>query len=109
MLIDCRASAPLSIAIPLSLAEAVFAAQVTGRAALRRRTLGRDAGIYLAHIAFSQSVPSLARAYARSPSTVRRACARIEDLREAPAMDRALACLEGAAGAFLRCLGEGQS
>ena len=106
MVTDFPVSGGLSIAVPFNLARAVFASGASQDAAGERRQLSRDAAIYLSHIAFSQSVPALARAFARSPRTVRRACARIEDLRDAPVMDRAFACLEGAASAYVRCLGE---
>ena len=56
--------------------------------------LARQRAMYLAHVAWGLSFTAVGRCFARHYSTVRHACARTEDRREAPHVDRMLAHLE---------------
>ena len=61
----------------------------------RRAALARQVAMYLSHTALRISVADVARAFMRHRSTAHHALLRhVEDLRDDPAMDRALATLE---------------
>ena len=76
--------------------------------ALRRRSRcspgiahARQMAMYLANIAGGIGFAEVGRGFGRDRSTVAHACARIEDLRDDPGIDRALTLLEAALrGAF---------
>lgn len=54
----------------------------------------RQIGMYLAHVGFGQSFVAIGQAFGRDPSTVRHACAMVENRRDAARMDRLLDHLE---------------
>lgn len=56
----------------------------------------RRIAIYLAHVSLSQKVQILSASFHRHPSTLRRACAAIEDARDNNALDWCLDLLETA-------------
>ena len=59
----------------------------------------RQAAMYLTHIGFGLGYAAVGRGFERDPSTVRHACARVEDWRDNPRIDLALRALETAARA----------
>jgi hypothetical protein len=72
----------------------------------------RQIGMYLAHTIACRSLTRVGHVFGRDRTTVRHACARIEDLRDGPALDQALD-LVGAAllhwsTAFASHLGTGE-
>jgi hypothetical protein len=71
----------------------------------RRAARARHVAIYLAHVTLGLPLAAVAGAFRRDRSTVTYACRRIEDARDNPAFDRALADLELAA-AIVQGLGE---
>jgi hypothetical protein len=56
--------------------------------------LARQVSMYLAHCAFSLSLAEIGRAFDRDRTTVRNACAIIEDRRDDPTFDWTIANLE---------------
>jgi chromosomal replication initiation ATPase DnaA len=52
--------------------------------------------MYLSHVAFGLTFTETGRLFDRDRTTVSQACAIVEDLRDDPAMDRALSILEAA-------------
>lgn len=58
--------------------------------------LARQTAMYLAHVTFGLTFTEVGRLFRRDRTTVAHACAVIEDLRDDPAIDRALSILEGA-------------
>ena len=61
-----------------------------------RVAFARHTAMYLAHIHLGLSFSAIGRAFGRDRTTVAHACARIEDRREDPRIDRILDCLEAA-------------
>ncbi len=69
------------------------------RAASRGRksiALARQTAMYLAHVAFGLSLTRVGMCFGRDRTTVRHACALIEDRRDDPALEFGLAALEAA-------------
>ncbi|RYE35371.1 MAG: chromosomal replication initiator DnaA [Hyphomicrobiales bacterium] len=69
------------------------------RAASRGRksiALARQTAMYLAHVAFGLSLTRVGICFGRDRTTVRHACALIEDRRDDPALEFGLAALEAA-------------
>lgn len=64
----------------------------------------RQTAMYLSHVAFGLSLTEIGASYGRDRTTVRHACARIEDRRDDPAQDLALTALETALVAMARAL-----
>ncbi|MBY6241676.1 helix-turn-helix domain-containing protein [Methylosinus sp. Sm6] len=54
----------------------------------------RQLAVYLHHVVFGASLSACARAFHRDRASVRHACATIEDRRDDPRFDRAVAALE---------------
>jgi chromosomal replication initiation ATPase DnaA len=54
----------------------------------------RQTAMYLAHVHFGLSLSQVGRSFGRDRTTVAHACARIEDSRDDPKVERVLACLE---------------
>ena len=69
----------------------------------------RQAAMYLAHVGLGASFADVARAFARDPASVRHACARVEDRRDAPAFDALMGSLDHAAGSFASAFGLARS
>jgi chromosomal replication initiation ATPase DnaA len=68
----------------------------------RRRkevAFARQVAMYLAHVAAGLPMAEVGRLFARDRTTVAHACALVEDRRDDPAFDRALAILEFALAA----------
>ncbi len=69
------------------------------RAASRGRApaaFARQTAMYLAHVTVGLSLAEVGRRFGRDRTTVAHACARVEDGREDPKLERILACLEAA-------------
>ena len=80
-------------------AAAVFGASTHALATPTRRAViarARQFAVYLHHVGLGESVSACARLFARDRSTVRHACARIEDLRDDPCFDFGVTILESA-------------
>jgi len=60
----------------------------------RRASVARQVAIYLAHVALSVPLDAAARQFKRDRSTVAFACRQVEDRRDEPAFDAAVADLE---------------
>ena len=60
----------------------------------RRATRARHVAMYLAHVVFGLSHAAIGVAFGRSRRSVAYACGRVEDARDDPAFDAALAGLE---------------
>jgi chromosomal replication initiation ATPase DnaA len=58
--------------------------------------LARQTAMYLAHVTFGLSFSEIGHLFERDRTTVAHACQVIEDLRDDPTMDRALAFIEAA-------------
>ncbi|MGI9475233.1 MAG: helix-turn-helix domain-containing protein [Hyphomicrobiaceae bacterium] len=56
--------------------------------------LARQVAMYLAHVSCELSLTAVGRLFGRDRSTVAHACRRIENAREGPLFDRALAVME---------------
>jgi chromosomal replication initiation ATPase DnaA len=54
----------------------------------------RQVGMYLAHVAAGLPMSEVGRLFSRNRTTVAHACAIVEDCRDDPQFDRALAILE---------------
>ncbi|BCB20746.1 helix-turn-helix domain-containing protein [Bosea sp. ANAM02] len=79
------------------------------RAASRGRksiALARQTAMYLAHVAFGLSLTRVGICFGRDRTTVRHACALIEDRRDDPALEFGLAALEAALLAAMARLAE---
>jgi chromosomal replication initiation ATPase DnaA len=79
------------------------------RAASRGRksiALARQTAMYLAHVAFGLSLTRVGICFGRDRTTVRHACALIEDRRDDPALEFGLAALEAALLATMAKLAE---
>jgi chromosomal replication initiation ATPase DnaA len=73
----------------------VPAAQIVARRRGRHRAArARQAAMYLAHVAMGVPLATVGKAFHRDRSTVTHACHRVEDRRDDPAFDAALADLE---------------
>lgn len=76
----------------------VPAAQIVARRrGSRRAARARQTAMYLAHVALCLPVMAVGKAFHRAHATVSHACHRVEDRRDEPAFDAALADLELAA------------
>lgn len=78
-------------ALGIGLAE--LRAEKRGRAAA---AFARQTAMYLAHVHFGLSLSQVGRSFGRDRTTVAHACARVEDSRDDPKVERVLACLEAA-------------
>jgi chromosomal replication initiation ATPase DnaA len=78
-----------------------LAAPTRGRASV---AAARGLAVYLQHVVFGASLSACGRAFGRDRASVRHACARVEDRRDDPRFDRAVARLETALAAELRVL-----
>jgi len=58
--------------------------------------IARQAAMYLAHVVFGLSLTRVGALFERDRTTVAHACARVEDRREDPTLDRALGIAEAA-------------
>lgn len=67
----------------------------------RRGTRARHVAMYLAHVVYGLNLVEVGAGFHRDRTTAAYACARIEDLRDDPAFDAALASLEISAGVLL--------
>jgi len=72
----------------------------------RRASVARQVAIYLAHVALSVPLDSAARQFKRDRSTVAFACRQVEDRRDEPAFDVAVADLELALKVLLELAAE---
>jgi chromosomal replication initiation ATPase DnaA len=86
---------------------AVSAALRVPEAALRSRSRerfpvarARQQAMYLAHVVFGLSLSRVGMAFGRDRTTVRHACAVLEDSRDDPAADLALSAMEAGLLAF---------
>ena len=80
-------------------AAAVFGTSTAVMATPSRRAViarARQFAVYLHYVGLGESVSACARLFARDRSTVRHACARIEDLRDDPCFDFGVTILESA-------------
>jgi len=78
-------------------ARGVAAARLAGATRGDARVAGaRQLAIYLQNVTFCADISTCAALFARDRATIRHALARIEDSRDAPADDFALACLDAA-------------
>lgn len=59
----------------------------------------RQVAMYIAHVGFGLSLSKVAQAFRRDRTTVAHACHLVEDAREDPDFDEAIACIEAAARA----------
>lgn len=100
-----------------SLVEASVA-RVFGASALQIRSaqrgmakvaFARHVAIYLSHVAFGLSYTAVGRAFGRDRTTVRYACAAIEDRRDDARFDTVLSVLEGALVVAVRAILQGSS
>ena len=73
----------------------------TRRRGSQRSTRARHVAIYLAHVALGMKLAEIGDAFRRDRTTAGYACARVEDARDDPAFDAALASLETAARIML--------
>jgi hypothetical protein len=69
---------------------------MSARRGSARAARARQAALYLAHIGFGLTYSTVGRAFGRDRTTVRHACARIEDAREDRGLDLGLGHLEQA-------------
>ncbi|HEV7329246.1 MAG TPA: helix-turn-helix domain-containing protein [Bosea sp. (in: a-proteobacteria)] len=79
----------------------------TGRGP-RRIAFARQLAMYLTHVGFGLTLTEVGACFARDRTTVRHACALVEDRRDQPAFDLAVSALEAgvlhlAFGLQLRC------
>jgi len=91
----CSLAARLS-AMHFELSQAALIAAPRGS---RRLSRARHVAIYLAHVTLGLPLALVAQRFRRDRSTAAYACRLVEDLRERPAFDAALATLEIAAKA----------
>ena len=77
-------------------------AEVAGRRrGSRRATRARHVAMYLAHVAYGLNLVAVGAGFGRDRTTAAYACGLIEDARDDPAFDAALAGLEISAGILL--------
>ena len=74
---------------------------VARRRSSRRAARARHVGMYLAHVIYGLSLGGIGRGFGRDRTTVAYACRMIEDARDDPAFDAALAGLEISARVLL--------
>jgi chromosomal replication initiation ATPase DnaA len=74
---------------------------ITRRRGSRRATRARHVAMYLAHVVYGLNLAMIGAGFRRDRTTAAYACARIEDMRDEPAFDAALAGLEISAGILL--------
>jgi chromosomal replication initiation ATPase DnaA len=67
----------------------------------------RQVAMYLAHVMLGANLAEVGRHFGRDRTTVAHACARVEDRRDDPVVERVLACLEAAVHGWRQSLGEG--
>lgn len=99
---EINAPDPVSHAAMARLAEAAAAAMarvpaISLRGSRRGRrpvALARQVAMYLAHVAFGLSFTRVGICFGRDRTTVRHACALIEDRRDDPGLEFALSALE---------------
>ncbi|MGE7470682.1 helix-turn-helix domain-containing protein [Bosea sp. NPDC003192] len=77
----------------------------------RRIAFARQLAMYLTHVGFGLTLTEVGACFERDRTTVRHACAQVEDRREQPAFDLAVSALETgvmqlACGLQLGCGGE---
>ncbi len=72
----------------------------------RRASVARQVAIYLAHVALGVPLDAAARQFKRDRSTVAFACRQVEDRRDEPAFDAAVADLELALKVLLELAAE---
>lgn len=70
-----------------------------------RVALARQTAMYLAHVAFGLTLSRVGICFGRDRTTVRHACARIEDRRDDPTQEFALSALEAGLLALTTALG----
>jgi chromosomal replication initiation ATPase DnaA len=87
----CFVQALVAASLGVSVVE--VRAQSRGRAAA---AFARQTAMYLAHVHFGLSLSEVGRIFGRDRTTVAHACARAEDVRDDPTVDRVLARLEAA-------------
>ena len=92
-------------ALGIGLAE--LRAENRGRASA---AFARQTAMYLAHVHFGLSLSQVGRNFGRDRTTVAHACARVEDSRDDPKVERILACLEVALDRWRQsCFGAGMA
>lgn len=64
--------------------------------------MARQVAMYLAHVGCELSLTAVGRVFGRDRSTVAHACKRIEDARERPQFDRAIAMMERSVGMIVK-------
>lgn len=64
--------------------------------------LARQVAMYLAHVGCELSLTAVGRMFGRDRSTVAHACRRVEDARERPKFDRAVAMMEQTVRAIVK-------
>jgi hypothetical protein len=83
---------------------AAFALPVSELRAATRRSpytaFARQVAMYLAHVGFGLQYSDVGRAFGRDRTTAARACRRVEDRRDDPAIDALLGSLESACAAL---------
>jgi chromosomal replication initiation ATPase DnaA len=84
-----EAAAAAARAVPIGAIRTVSRGQ-------RAISAARMLGMYLAHVTFSMSLTEVGRIFGRDRTTARHACARIEDERDHPQVERSLQHLEPA-------------
>lgn len=83
---------------------------VLGRRRGSRRTArARHVAMYLAHVVYGLSLVAVGAGFGRDRTTVAYACGTVEDARDDPAFDAALAGLENSAGVLLEIEGGEQA
>ncbi|KPF71528.1 hypothetical protein IP69_06245 [Bosea sp. AAP35] len=70
----------------------------------RSTALARQTAMYLAHVAFGLTLTRVGICFGRDRTTVRHACALIEDRRDDPALELGLSALEAGLVALTRSL-----
>lgn len=101
---------PLSRSARARLAEAAVCAALRlppatlrqGRRGVSPVAFGRQVAMYLTHVGFGLNLSQVGLAFGRDRTTVRHACALVEDRRSEPGFELALAALEAALTLRLR-------
>lgn len=70
----------------------------------REIAFARQIAMYLAHVGFGLSLTDVGRCFGRDRTTVRHACAIVEDVRDLPRFELALSALEAGTVALARAL-----
>lgn len=68
----------------------------------REIAFARQIAMYLAHVGFGLSLTEVGRSFGRDRTTVRHACALVEDVRELPRFELAISALEAGMIALAR-------